>query len=1044
MLLLQKIGYTYLTPDEAMAYRVDNRNVILDGILVEQLKKINKFTFRGKEHEFTPITFEHALEDIKRFPLVDGQIKTNEKVYDLLTLGTSYEQTVGYDRKSFNFHFIDWQHPQNNVFHVTEEFEVAQPGKNSTLRPDIICFVNGIPLAVIECKRPEMDKDPIVQAISQHTRNQKLDGIPDLFKYSQILMAVCADRAKYGTAGTPSEFWSVWKDPENLDAELDAIKNRGSVPEKEEKIFGQRFRYVREYFTELQSHHQHVTEQDRAIYALLRPDRLLEFTYRYMVYDGGDKKIARYQQVSAVRKTLNRIKALQGGRRIGGVVYHTQGSGKSLTMVMMAKAIALEPTIIDPKIILVTDRIDLDDQIYKTFNNCGLQDRLKQATSGRDLLRLLKSNKASIITTIIGKFETLLERERYTLDSPNIFVLVDESHRSNYGVAAEKMRQVLPNSCYIGFTGTPLLRPEKSTALKFGGYIDKYTINQAVEDGAVVPLVYEGREVMQSVNQKAIDTFFEKITRGLTQEQVADLKKKFARADQLNETEQKLQMVVWDVVEHFTRYWKGTDFKAQLTAPSKSAAIKLKQMFDVDGRVSTEVLISGPDTRDGSKTIYEELEKELVLTFWKNMMSRYGTEKEYNQQLINQFKNGEEPEIIIVVDKLLTGFDAPRNRVLYIARSLKEHSLLQAIARVNRVYKAKNEGYIIDYYGIFGNLNQALNTYTALAGFDSEDVEDTLTSIKELIDKLPDHCAQVWDIFKDIVNRKDNEAYALLLHDKKVRQEFYERLNKFGRTLQAALSSHLAYEMLGLEKLNAYRDDFRFFQNLRKQVRSRYSDSIDYRQYEAQIQKLLDHHVTAEEVRQLTDPVNIFNKEAFEKELEKVEGKAARADTIASRTAKHINEKFNEDPVFYRKFSALLQEVIDAFHEKRISDLEYLTRAEAISEQVVNYYDQSIPEQLRASESAQAYYRTIGETMKEYEIQDKLSTVQETVASEIDRIILENKVVDWVSKNDVLNRMSREIQDYLWELDDQRDLGIPQEVIDDIINKALDIAKYRY
>ena len=474
LLFLQKIGYSYLTPDQAIDFRDSNRNVILDQVLVEQLKKLNHFTYRDQPHTFSEQTFQLALNDIKRFPMNEGPIRVNEKVFDFLTLGTSYEQTIDGNRKSYSFKFIDWHKPENNVYHVTEEFEVGRVGRPDTYRPDVVLFVNGIPLVVIECKRPDLDDDPLSQAISQHLRNQKEDGIPDLYKYSQLLLSVCADRAKYGTVGTKEEFWSVWKEQENVEEKLSQIKNTTLAENEMQSLFGPRFNYVRHFFDELEKSEVAVTDQDRTLYALCRPERLLDLTYRFTLYDAGIKKVARYQQFNAVKKTLDRVKSTVAGRRQGGVIYHTQGSGKSLTMVMMAKSLAL--TIPDTKILIITDRIDLDGQIWNTFKDCGLEDRLKQATSGKNLLKILKSNRASIITSLIGKFETLLEKEDFHDTSPDIFVLVDESHRSQYGIANEKMQQVLQMPVilvsrehpYLKLRRTPLTSLEaSSTSIQF-------------------------------------------------------------------------------------------------------------------------------------------------------------------------------------------------------------------------------------------------------------------------------------------------------------------------------------------------------------------------------------------------------------------------------------------------------------------------------------------------------------------------------------------------------------------------------------------------
>ncbi|MDD4454300.1 MAG: HsdR family type I site-specific deoxyribonuclease [Candidatus Methanomethylophilaceae archaeon] len=1041
--LLMKIGYTYLTPTEAMEIRGDNRNVLLDGILLDQLKRMNRIQHRGQAYEFSEGTFTRAIEDLKKYPLVDGLIRSNEKIYNDLTLGVSFEETIGSDRKSYSFHYIDFVHPENNVYHVTEEFEVLRPGRADTYRPDIVLFVNGIPLAVIECKRPDLDQtDPLSQAISQHLRNQKADGIPELFKYSQLLFAICGDRGKYGTTGTEEKYWSVWKEKELQEGELYGIKNRPLSEKDLTRLFGTRFYYVRDHFKKLESNPLQVTDQDRTLYCLCRPDRLIELTYRFLLYDGGVKKVTRYQQYFAVKKTIERVRYIQGGKRQGGVIYHTQGSGKSLTMVMLAKSLALEPTIPDPRIILVTDRIDLDQQLKGTFVSCGLVERLAQAQSGKHLLRILKSRKASIITTLIGKFETLLEHEEWREESPEIFVLVDESHRSQYGIANKKMMQVLPNACYIGFTGTPLLREEKNTAAKFGGFIDKYTILQGVTDEAIVPLIYEGREAVQNVQQKEIDAFFDRVCEDLSEHQKYDLKQKFARADQLNEVDQKITMMALDITDHYVKNWQGTGFKGQLTASSKSAAIRFLQAFNDIGKVNVEVLISGPDSRENNTTIYEELHQDLIQKFWRNMMQKYGTEEAYNKELIRQFKKEDNPEIIIVVDKLLVGFDAPRNTILYIARSLKEHSLLQAIARVNRLYEGKSSGYIIDYYGVLGNLEKALEDYNALEGFDAEDIEGTLLGIQQEIDKLPDLHAQLWDLFKEIINKKDVEAFEMLLSDEKIRKEFYSRLNIFARTLKIGLSSMGFEERVGMDKVNLYKSDARFFQQLRVSVQSRYSDVVDYRQYEKQIQKLLDYYVSTHEVIRLTEQVNIFDQEAFHREVEKITSPAAKADTIASRTAKHISEKRREDPVFYNRFSRMLQKVIEDFHHRRISELEYLSKANEIMNSVVGYEDQTIPEPLKQREVAQAFYRTTNEILQEAKVGAGIETIQ-SIALRIDDIILSNRVVDWVYKEDIINRMKQQIDDCLFEVQDQG-INLSVEVIDEIIEQTIEIAKCRY
>ncbi|MFW5983059.1 MAG: type I restriction endonuclease subunit R [bacterium] len=1044
--LLVKLGYTYLSPEEVEKERMGKlSNVLLENILENQLRKLNKIHHRGEEYSFSNSNIQNAIKALKNLPLKDGLIRTSEKVFDLITLGKSFEENIKGNSKSFTLQYIDWKNPQNNTFHVAVEYEVQRSGTTQTYRPDIVLFVNGIPFSVIEAKRPDLvssdNKSPLEQAISQHLRNQQPDGIMKLYVYTQILAAICSNDAKYATTGTEKEYWFYWKEQRPNEKELNKIINTALDNRKRDKIFSGQYAYLKSYFEKKEEHPVSDTTQDKLLYYVFAPERLIELTNKFIVYDEGIKKIARYQQYFAVKNTMERIRNLEGGKRQGGVIWHTQGSGKSLTMVMLAKYLAMEPTIQNPQIVLVTDRVDLDDQIYGTFKNCDKD--VIQAKTGKHLGKLINSNTDKIITTVIDKFEAALKKDEVINESPDIFVLVDESHRSQYGESHARMRKVFPNACYIGFTGTPLMRQEKNTAAKFGGFIDKYTIDQAVEDNAVVPLLYEGREVVQDINQNPIDTYFDMISEPLTKYQKADLKKKFSRSDQLNEAEQKIYRIAWDVSLHFRNEWQNTGFKGQLTAPSKKLAVKYKKFFDEIGLISTELLISGPDTREGYETFYEETSDE-VLKFWKEVLNRYGNEKKYNEQIINAFKKSGKPDIIIVVDKLLTGFDAPRNIVLYITRSLKEHSLLQAIARVNRVFEGKDYGYIIDYYGILGELDQALNMYSSLSEFDEEDIEGTLTSVREEIKKLPERYSQLWDIFKTIENKYDEEAYEQLLGDQEVREDFYDRLSSFNRTLKMALSTLEFIEKTPGKTIEKYKNDAKFFQQLRISVKRRYSDEIDYKQYEKQIQKLIDTHITSDEVMQLTDQVNIFEKEQFSQEVEKIEGKAAKADTIASRTKKTINEKMDEDPVFYKKFSKLLEEAINDWRQRRISDTEYLNRVTEVMNSVQKGTSDNVPEKLKNREVAQAFYRTVDEVLNDKLPKEKGQDISAEIGLKIDELINKHKIVDWQLMDDVKNRMSQDIEDSLFDIKEQYGLDISLEEIDEIIERSLDIAKNRY
>ena len=1040
--LLQNLGWTYLSPDEALKLRGGRLSrVLLTGILAAKLAETNRIEFKGESLPFSEANIRTAVEALEDVP-IDGLVRTSEKVYDLLRLPKSLQQTVLGETRSFDLRYVDWQYPERNAFHVTEEFEVERTASTETCRPDIALFINGIPVGVIECKRPDLDK-PMEEAISQQIRNQKTEYIPRLFLYSQLLLAVSKNEAMYGTTGTPRPFWSVWREPDLDEAALAEAVNRRLTTDQKDRLFAGRYRYVRRHFEALEVAGREVTAQDRALFALCRPERFLELMKRFVLYDGGEKKIARYQQYFCVRRTMERLsRPGADGRRQGGVVWHTQGSGKSLTMVMLATAIAEDiKTANTKKLVLVTDRVDLDEQIEGTFHRCGLAP--KRATTGRNLVELLRSERDPVITTVIDKFETAVATKALQLTSPDIFVLVDESHRGQYGTLHARMRRVLPNACFLGFTGTPVMKAEKDTVRQFGGLIDTYTIQQAVDDKAVVPLLYEGRNVPQVVDRAQIDRWFERITQPLTKEQAADLKKKFSSTSQLNKAEQKVAAIAWDVGAHFAATWQGTGFKGQLVAQDKATALLFKKHLDECGLVTSEVLISAPDDREGDVDILEE-NTSAVVAFWRRVMERYGTEKQYNRLLINAFKNADEPEIIVVVDKLLTGFDAPRDVVLYLTRTLKDHTLLQAIARVNRVYEGKEFGYVVDYAGVLQNLQHALDLYGGLPDFDREDLVGTLTDVLAEIAKLPQRHSDLWDVFRGVKNRRDEEAFERVLADDALRLEFYERLSAYARNLQLALSTLAFLEQTSEAKVETYRHDLRFFMALRGSVRRRYAEVVDFGQYEPRIQKLLDVHVGTGEVEKLTGLVNIFDREAFAREVEKLGTPGSKADTIAYRTKATIRERWAEDPAYYQRFSELLERAIAEYQARRLSDADYLKHVEEISASVRDRSGDVVPEVVRYAPDARALYGVVRETVARYHASGP-DAEQAAAASAvaIDRAIEERRTVHWTRNADVQNEMRNAIEDELFDLKARLGADVALDDLDALMERCLDVARVR-
>ena len=1050
--LLINLGYEYLTPEQGLEARKGKTgNVILEGILQEQLKEMNRIQYKGREFRFSEENIQSAVQKLKNVKY-DGLLKTNENIYDLLTLGTSFEQNVEGDSKSFNLYYIHWRDWTKNSFHVTAEFSVSRTRSDKTRRPDIVLFVNGIPLAVIECKAPEVK---IEQAVSQSIRNQREENIPKLFTCVQMVMGVNKNAARYATTGTAAKFWAVWHEKADREETVVNLANHTLSSTQKDNLFTGEFAIARKFFDSLeQKGDRQLTGQDTAINSLCRPERLLELAYNFTIFDSGIKKIARYQQYFAVKQIISRVKEYDSnGIRKGGVIWHTQGSGKSLTMVWLARALALDTDIPDPRVLLVTDRIDLDKQLGNTFAACGME--RKRARTGRDLLELVSEKKASIVTTLIHKFDKALNVRKYQEDSENIFMLVDEAHRTQFKNLHTRMRQMFPRACYLGFTGTPLMKKEKNNFMKFGGLIDQYSIDQAVKDGAVVPLLYEGRHVEMEQNKKAIDLWFDRHTQGLTKEQKADLKKKYARAEMLNKTEQVIYMRAFDISEHYRANWQGTGFKAQLVAPGKPAALVYQKYLDEIGYVTSEVVISPPDKREGFEDVDDEPTDEVV-RFWDKMMKRYGSEEEYNKQITEQFKYGDEPEILIVVDKLLTGFDAPRNTVLYLCRMLREHSLLQAIARVNRLYEDevkgtyKEFGYIVDYASILTELDSALTTYSALDGFDEEDIRDTLKSIHSEIEKLPQRHSDLWDIFRGIENEHDEEAYEVLLADEKLRQDFYECLSKYANTVGIALSSEQFVMATEEKKLQQYKNDLKRFVKLRASVKMRYAEAIDYRDYEPKIKKLLDTHISANEVYQLNEPVNIFDENTFnqvkeEQGVYETKTPAARADSIAHATKKAITEHMEKDPAFYERFSRLIQKAIDDFRAKRISDLEYLNRASEIRDKVVNRKHEDMPDTLNNDDEAMAYYGIIKPFFDDKGIEAGLVEKISTATSIAIRDIMKrNGKVNFWDDFDAQKRTMNDIDDYLYdEIKNSYGVTLSTEQMDEIIERTMKLAKNR-
>lgn len=1055
--LLQNMGWTYLSPEEAMAQRKGNpRSVILEGILEERLRSrnLNRILVSGEEYDFGDSNITNAIHEIKRVPF-EGLQTTSEKVFDLLALGKSCTVNINNDRKSYDLKYIDWSDEANNVYHVTEEFIVESHTGNGTRKiPDLVLFINGIPIVIIECKRTDY-KDPIEEAVSQHIRNQDTANIPNLYIYSQLLLAVSPFNVReqnrfslYATTGTPRVYWYPWIEdkPKKYLEELEGLVQRPLSKNQKDRLFADRFNSVRAYFDDLEKHPRQLTDQDKMIYSLCQKNKVLEIVKKFILFDGGTKKIARYQQYFSVNQAVEQICGVrQGERRPNGVVWHTQGSGKSLSMVMLAKSLAMDSRIKEPKIVLITDRIDLDDQIFRTFQNCGVE--VRQASSGQDLIDSLKDSKSGIIASTIFKFDSVVNAKIDPFKSTDIILLVDEAHRSQYGESNSKVHKVFPNACFIGYTGTPLTEKERHTMDKFGPIIGRpYTNRDALRDNAVVPLLYEGRMVPQSVNQDLIDRWFERLTTGLSEAEKADLKKKYNRRDQLAKTDQRIFMIAADVSEHFTRNWKnkvgGLGFKGLLAVDSIASAMKYRDYFKEIKEVEVEVVISKTNDRRGHSEVGEE--QTALQKYEEYIKKNWGDHKKFERDIKKRFDSDEGPDILIVVWKLLTGFDVQRSTVLYVDKNLSEHTLLQATARVNRTFPKKDFGYIVDYHGNLDNFIDAIKQYDELAAkltssegpTEEAELKSAIHDIQERVKLLPQHYADLIGLFGAVKNKRDVKEYENVLWEPERRDEFYEKLGTYGRTLHLALSSFDYYSKASSNEIDKYKEELRFFNSLKFDLKMIFQERIDYRDYEPKIEKILNDHVMAKGVETIVEPVAIYDLE-FGKQLE---GKDAttQALTILNSTNKYISENLERDKTFYERFSALIEETLEDYRKGRLLEKQLLEKASDIKEKVLTRTGDDTPEVLRGNESAMAFFGILKTNVGADKVNlDDLAKW----ATEIDSIVSENVVVDWTRNTHIQNKIKNLVEDYLLDVKSKYKLSIDFEKIDKILEEVIRSAK---
>jgi type I restriction enzyme R subunit len=704
--LLQAMGWTFVPAINLDADREGPKEGILVRRLEAALRRLNPW--------LSDDNVRKAIRAITHVPAV-GLIDANEKIHRMIVHTLSLEQDLGDGRGKIgrDVRFIDFDNPANNEFLMTRQF--ALQGTRKPIRFDIVCFVNGLPLAIVECKSPTLGEKWFGEAMKSLGRYEEADllatergsvtqaddtyygqGAPWAFEGVQVLAGVGGSAgARMGTVLTPALHFSEWREPYFLNAEWKIRNGELHIPHAGVHI-------------------SKPTPQDILIASALSPEALLDLTANFIVFEpeGGRtvKKIARYQQFIAVNRALHRIRTAANPAARGGVVWHTQGSGKSLTMLWLAvklrRMIALE----NPTLVVVTDRTDLDEQIHGTFERCGFPNP-QRAKSVRHLLLLLRSGSGLTVMTTIQKFQDATARRRPSLsEATNIFVFVDEAHRTQYKSLAANMREALPNACFLGFTGTPIDKNDRSTPRVFGPYIHTYTIQQAVEDGATVPIYYESRLPELRVEGETLDAVFERVFQGRSDKERMAIKNKYATLEAIAGAPKRIERICLDLIDHFEHFIYPNGFRAQIVACIRDAAVSYLETLERLGAPPVALIMSGS---------HDDPEH----------LARYHTTKEQKKALIERFKNKNDPlAMLVVCDMLLTGLDAPVEQAMYLDSSLKEHTLLQAIARVNRTAEGKTYGLVVDYWGISQDLQDALSI------FEPKDVQGALL---EKTDELP-------------------------------------------------------------------------------------------------------------------------------------------------------------------------------------------------------------------------------------------------------------------------------------------------------------------
>lgn len=952
--LFRTLGYNYkngreeIGPDCASPERGSYQEVFLKDRLVAAIKKFNPW-----------INERNLAVAVKKITKVSAinTMRANAEIHECLVRHVDVKQDLGQGKKGQTVKYIDYENPENNDFLIVNQLKFAGPEQN--IIPDLIVYLNGIPVGVIECKSPTV-KNPKEKAVDQLRRYQNVrqpqthEGYEKLFYPNQILIASWGDSAVHSTIGADHSQFKEWKDPYPLKkAELKTLLGK-----------------------------QEISNQDILLYSMFKKDRLLDLIQNFTVFkeEGGGmiKMMARYQQYRTVQKAIERIMNAEKPKNRGGVVWHTQGSGKSLSMMFLA--LKLRRLKNNPVILIVTDRKDLDNQITQTFQRSGFPNPI-QADSIKNLREELTVDVGKTIMTTIHKFQEREEEDEILLnDSENVYVMADEAHRTQYKDMASFMRSALPNACYIGFTGTPIEKKFKNTRDTFGQYIDTYTIDESIKDGVTVPIMYEGRLPNVWVEGKTLDQIFDRVFSDKSEKEREMIKSRYANEQAIAESEERITQICMDIIDHYEKHIKPNGFKGQIVAVSRRAAARYKQKLDE---------LNGPE----SAVLYSSLHND------EHLLKQYHKTDAQQNHIIERFKKSMDEDdlsLLIVCDMLLTGFDAPVEQVMYLDKPLKEHNLLQAIARVNRPRPGKKYGLIVDYYGISDDLEKALDM------FSKDDIEKALRPLEEELPRLESRHRKAMSFFDDI-DIDDLEECVQLLEPEDIRLKFDIAFRKFSESMDM---------MLPHPKARPYLNDLKKLGKIRIYAKNRYRDEdIDIGGSGEKVRELIDKYIRSEGVEYLQKgPVSILD-DSFEKELDELKSEEAKASEMEHAIRHEISVRIDENPVVYKSLKERLEEIIEHKKQHRIELSRAIEEFGRIIKEIRDVQEGSKAQELGLTDNQYAFYELIKEEhRKRYDTLEMDDDELIGISKKITDGLKELAVIDFRLKRNVQRRMRGQVK----------------------------------